>query len=362
MIKPLLFVLGTFTFTFSLAPLVINFLYRWQIREEIRREGPKTHLVKEGTPTMAGILIVVSVAVINFFFNLTRSETYLPIFALMAAGFLGVLEDIFKIHRKSFVIGLFRVLVSNYRSGFYKNPRRSLKILLFPWRVFKETLRALGSRDDVGLKSYQKFLLQLSLGSFLAFWFYGKLGWQVIWLPLFGNVAAGFWYPFIISLLFVFFLNSVGVTDGLDGLAGGLLSLLFAALGLIALVQNQMGLALFCATVVGSLLAFLYFNFYPARVFMGNVGSHSLGSAAVVVSVMLRQELVLLILGGVFLIEMFSVIFQVSSVKLYGRRLFRMAPLHHHFELLGWPETKVTLRFWLVGIICTILGLIASQL
>ena len=362
MVKILIFTLGSFIFTFGLAPLIIGFLYRFQIREEIRRNGPKSHLVKEGTPTMAGLLIVLAVSLINLLFNLSRAETYLPIFALVTAGILGVLEDVFKIHRKSFIVELFRHPSSLRNHVGFSPWGRTRRILLLPWRLFKETFRALGSNDEVGLKSYQKILFQLAIGTFLAFWFYYKLGWETVWLPLLGNVNIGIWYPVLVISIFTFFLNSVGITDGLDGLAGGLLALLFTSLGLIALTQNQIGLALFCATVVGSLLAFLYFNFYPARVFMGNVGSHALGATASVVAMMLHKEIVLLVLGGVFVMELISVILQVSAVKFYKRRVFRMAPIHHHFEILGWPETKVTMRFWLVGAIFSLFGVLISQL
>lgn len=362
MIKVLIFTLGSFFFTFGLAPLVIGLLYRLQIREEIRKEGPKTHLVKEGTPTMAGILVVVSVSLINLLFNLSRAETYLPIFALVTAGVLGIFEDVFKIHRRSFIVGLFRSSVHEYVGGGSSTISQIVGIILTPWCSFKEIFRALGSRDDVGLKSYQKFLLQASIGAFLALWFYYKLGWNTIWLPLLGNINIGPLYPVLIVIIFTVFLNGVAITDGLDGLAGGLLVLLFASLGVIALTQNQIGLALFCATIIGSLLSFLYFNFYPARVFMGNVGSHALGASAAVVAIMLHKELVLFILGGVFMIEILSVLLQVGAVKFYGRRIFKMAPIHHHFELLGWPETKVTMRFWLIGVIFSLTGILFSQL
>lgn len=360
MIKVLIFTIGSFVFTFLLAPFIINILYRFQIREAIRKDGPQSHLVKEGTPTMAGILIIIAVSAVNLFFNLSRAETYLPIFALITAGFLGILEDIFKIHRKSFLINFFRRSVVARSEGSQSLLSKIRSFISSPWRIFKEVFRALGSKDDIGLKSYQKFLFQAAIGTFLALWFYFKLDWNTVWLPLLGDVNIGFLYPVFIVLIFTFFLNSVGVTDGLDGLAGGLLCLLFASLGSVALIQNQIGLAIFCSTVVGSLLAFLYFNFYPARVFMGNVGSHALGATAAVVAMMLHKEFILLIMGGVFVMEMVSVILQVASVKLYGRRVFRMAPIHHHFELSGWPETKVTMRFWLLGTFFSLLGVLLS--
>lgn len=362
MVKILIFTLGSFGFTFLLAPFIINLLYRLKIREEIRQEGPASHLVKEGTPTMAGILIVTAVTLINLVFNLSRSETYLPIFTLVLAGGLGIVEDAFKIYRKSLLTRLLGL--PPWFRDWGRSLRRSRleKIILIPWSGFKEIFRSLGSKDTSGLKSYQKFLLQAGIGVFLALWFYFKLERSSVWMPLIGNQNLSFGYPFLVVFVFTFFLNSVGVTDGLDGLAGGLLSLLFLSLGAIALNQNQLGIALFCASIVGSLLAFLYFNFYPARVFMGNVGAYALGAAASVVAMLLHKEIILFVLGGVFIVELFSVILQVLSVKISKKRIFRMAPLHHHFELLGWPETKVTMRFWLAGIVFSLIGLLVSQL
>lgn len=357
MVKFLIFTLGSFIFTFLLSPVIINLLYRFQIREEIRKDGPKTHLKKEGTPTMAGILIVLSVTTLSLIFNLSRSETYLPIFALVLSGAMGVVEDAFKIYRKSFLMKIFQngTKQTDDYSGKKKNG-------FLPWYYFKEVFRSLGSKDNSGLKSYQKFLYQAGIGIFLAYWFYFKLDWQTFWFPLVGYVNFSFFYPFFVVFIFTFFVNAVGVSDGLDGLAGGLLTILFGSLGLIALFQNQQGLALFCSTVAGALLAFLYFNFYPARVFMGNVGSHSLGAAAVVVSFLLHKEIVLFVLGTVFTIDLLSVIIQVLSVKIYKKRVFLMAPIHHHFELLGWPETKITMRFWLLGFVFSLLGVLLTLL
>lgn len=359
MVKLLIFTLGSFLVSFGLAPFLINLLYKLQIREEIRRSGPPSHLVKQGTPTMAGLIIVFSTVVISLIFNLSRAETYLPIFALVAAGALGLTEDIFKIYYKH----LIRAGLEN------SNPERETRssnkgflvsLLFYPWRLFQKLLSELGSFDSFGLKSYQKYLFQMAIGLFFALWFFVKLGWDSYWMPLLGYVTLGFLYVPITAFLFTLFLNSVAITDGLDGLAGGLLLQLFGVLAVVALFQNQLGLALFCATLVGALAAFLYFNFYPARVFMGNVGSHALGAAAFVVAYMLHKEMLIFLMGGVFTVEIFSDFIQIISKKWRGRKVFLMAPIHHHFELLGWPETKVTLRFWLAGFFFSLLGLILS--
>ncbi len=230
-----------------------------------------------------------------------------------------------------------------------------------PWNFFKDLLQSLGgSASGVGFKTYQKYILQLLIGTFFALWFYFKLGWTTYYLPLLGYVNLGLGYIFLTVFLFTLFLNSVAITDGLDGLAGGLLLELFASLGIIAFFQNQLGLAIFCASLVGTLTAFLYFNFYPARVFMGNVGAQALGAAAFVVGFMLHKELALFVLGGVFVLEVFSDLVQIAHKKSGRGKFFKMAPLHHHFELSGWPETKVTMRFWLAGFIFSLLGLLLS--
>lgn len=360
MVKILLFTLGSFVFSFSLAPLIIWLLYRGQIGEEINRKLPEGHLKKQGTPTMAGILMVFSVALINLLFNLSRSETYLPIFALITAGLLGAVDDVLKIRSKRMIrAASLEPVVSFFKSSDLSTSWRSL--IFVPWNVFREIFRLLGgSSSQIGFKSYQKYLFQLVIGGFFAFWFYFKLGWSTYYLPLLGYVSMGFFFIPLTIFLFTFFLNSVAITDGLDGLAAGLSVLLFGSLGVVAFFQNQLGLAIFCATMVGSLLSFLYFNFYPARVFMGNVGAHALGASAFVVGFMLHKELLLFLLGGVFVVEVFSDLIQVSGKRLGYGKVFKMAPLHHHFELLGWPETKVTLRFWLAGSLFSLLGLLLS--
>ncbi|MCL5004160.1 MAG: hypothetical protein M1352_02730 [Patescibacteria group bacterium] len=359
MVKLLLFALGSFFFSFAWAPVLIKLLYRFQIREEIRRSGPSTHLVKQGTPTMAGLLIVLSAIVISLLFNLSRAETYLPIFALLTAGILGVLEDGSKIYYKSLIReGRDETSVPFYRGfAYYLNLKNFLKL---PWDLFREFFRVLGSYDSIGLRGYQKYLLQILIGLFFAAWFYFKLGWDTYWLPLLGYLPLAVFYIPLTVFLFTLFINSVAITDGLDGLAGGLLAQLFGVLAIVAFFQNQLGLALFCATVVGSLLAFLYFNFYPARVFMGNVGSHALGAAAFVVGCLLHKEVLLFLMGGIFMMEIASDVIQVASKRMGRGKVFLMAPIHHHFELSGWPETKVTMRFWLLGTVFSLLGLLLS--
>jgi phospho-N-acetylmuramoyl-pentapeptide-transferase len=196
----------------------------------------------------------------------------------------------------------------------------------------------------------------------MAYWAYFKLGWDYIWMPFLGNIHIGFLYPIFVFLLFIIVLNSVGFTDGLDGLAGGLAFFSFVTFWAISRSLEYNSLAGFCATFAGALLPFLYFNVFPARIMMGNVGSHVLGATLAVLAVTTHREVAFIIIGLVFLIDGVTSPLQQISVKLTGKRLFRMAPIHHHFEKLGWPETKVTFRFWIFGIFFALLGFFISML
>ncbi len=183
-----------------------------------------------------------------------------------------------------------------------------------------------------------------------------------MWLPLIGFAHIGILYPIFIFFLFIVVLNSVAFTDGIDGLAGGLAFIALCAYWVIAVALGYNSLAGFAATFVGALIPFLYFNVFPARIFMGNVGSHVLGAVLTMLAIIMHRELVVLIVCAVFLFDGFTSPLQQLSVKLTRKRIFRMAPIHHHFEILGWPETKVTIRFWLFGIVFAFLGIFVALL
>ena len=196
----------------------------------------------------------------------------------------------------------------------------------------------------------------------MAYWAYFKLGWDYIWMPFLGNIHIGIFYPVFVFLLFIIIINSVSFTDGLDGLAGGLAFFSFVTFWAISRVLGYNSLAGFCATFVGALLPFLYFNVYPARIMMGNVGSHVLGATLAVLAIATHREVAFILIGMMFLIDGVTSPLQQISVKLTGKRLFRMAPIHHHFEKLGWPEAKVTFRFWIFSIFFALLGFFISLL
>jgi len=355
--EELLYFLMAVVATSVLYPFWINFVYKYHIREEIRRDGPGTHLKKRGTPTMGGLVFILVVSVITFVFNRSRTQTLFPLFVASLAGLFGIIEDFSKIYSKS-SFPLFSFLKKYEQKG----KKSLLNVLLSPWRVFVEFWRVVGSSTEGGFQTYQKFLAQGFIGGFVAVWSYVKLGWDYIWFPLIGNVHIGILYPFFIFVLFIAVLNFVAFTDGLDGLAGGLGVISFGAFWVVSSQLAYNSLSAFCATFLGALLPFLYFNVYPARIFMGNVGSHVLGATMATLAVVLHREVALLFICAVFLFDGFSSPLQQLSVKFTGKRLFRMAPVHHHFEKLGWPETKVTLRFWILGAVFSIFGIFIALL
>jgi phospho-N-acetylmuramoyl-pentapeptide-transferase len=351
----LLFV--TAVLTFLLYPFWIRFVYKFHMGEEIREDGPKTHLAKKGTPTMGGLVFILTVAIITIIFNNSRTQTIFPLFVAALAGLFGLIEDFTKVYKTSKLPSFLR----KHLSIGTKKP--SVLRYINPWYWFKEFWRVVGSKtDSTGLETYEKFLIQAAIGGFVAYWSYVKLGWDYIWFPLLGNVHIGVLYPILIFFLFIGILNFVAFTDGIDGLAGGLGAIALTALWAISALLNYNSLSAFCATFVGALIPFIYFNIPPARIFMGNVGSHVLGATMAVLGVVLHREVALLVVIAVFLADGLSSPLQQLSAKFTGKRLFRMAPIHHHFELLGWPESKVTMRFWLFGVIFAFLGIFIALL
>lgn len=273
---------------------------------------------KRNIPTMAGIIILFTVAVVTFAFNLDRRETWLPLATLLVFGGLGLVDDISNV----------------FLRGVYK-----------------------------GLTAKTQTVALIVLSALAAWWFYFKLGYQNISIP-FGPDLWLSWILYIPFFILVVFSTSkaVSITDGLDGLAGGLLSTAFGAFGLMAFLQGNTKIAMFCATVVGVMLAYTWFNIYPARFFMGQTGSVSLGAVLGIIAMLSNAVFVLPIIGFVFVVEAGSSLIQVFSKKVFKRKIFLSAPIHHHFEAIGWPETKVTMRFWIIGQVMAMLGVIVAAL
>ena len=267
-------------------------------------------------PTMAGVVFVIAVALVTLVANLNRAETWLPLAAFAGAGALGLIDDIINIRGSGLGVA--------------------------------------------GLSTKLKFLLMVLIASIGGWWFYAKLDVSSIHLPISGStLELGLLIIPLFVLVVVATANAVNITDGLDGLAGGLVAIAFAIYGVIAFFEGRFGIAGFCLTIVGALLSYTWFNIHPARFFMGDVGSFALGTALGVVAMLTDTVLILPIIGIVFVAEAGSVILQVASKKLRsGKKLFKIAPIHHHFEAIGWPETKVTMRFWIIGQVAAFIGLI----
>jgi phospho-N-acetylmuramoyl-pentapeptide-transferase len=351
----------TFVLTFVLYPFWINFLYKFSIGEVSR-----VHEHKVGIPTMGGFIFVLTVSITTFLFNRSRTQTLLPLFVASTMGLLGLIEDFSKVYRKSGLTNFFDTYFGWFAKLFrFKLPSADVSKkpwFLRPWYAFREFSRVVGSSSGTGLETYHKFVIQGFIGAFMAVWVYFKLGWDYIWLPLVGNIHIGFLYPIFVFLLFIVVLNAVAFTDGLDGLAGGLSIIAFLVFWAISRSLGYNSLAGFCASFVGALLPFLYFNVFPARIMMGNVGSHALGAVLASLAVLTHREFAFLFIGLVFLVDGLTSPLQQYSVKLTKKRLFRMAPIHHHFEKLDWPETKVTLRFWIIGACFALFGLFIALL
>lgn len=329
----------SFVLAFLLTPLWTRYLYKWRLGKQIRNEGApifqQMHEKKAGTPTMGGLLIWLTVLILAVIFwglnklgidsivgkmnFLSRGQTFLPLGALVAWAIVGLADDL---------MGVFKI----------------------------------GSKGG-GLKMRHRLIIYTIIAAFGAWWFYSKLAWSTIHIPFVGNFDIGIWYVLIFIFILVATSHSANITDGLDGLAGGTLLTAFGAYGIIAYAQGHYDLAAFCGVIIGALLAFLWFNIYPARFFMGDTGSMSLGVTLGIIAMLTNQFLLLPLIGFILVIESGSVIIQVVSKKLRGgKKIFLSAPIHHHFEAKGWPETKVTMRFWIISWVMATLGLIIAFL
>lgn len=327
----------SFGLAMALTPGVIWFLDRFKLGKRIRTDDiapimSKMHAGKSGTPTMGGILVWGTVLIMAFAFSLaanllrvepwltlnflSRAETLLPIGALFASAIVGLVDD-------------------------YLN------------------VRQIGPHGG-GLRMRHRLLSYLGIAAVGAWWFYVKLGWTILSVPFIGPVEVGAWIIPIFILIIVATSFSVNETDGLDGLAGGSLATAFAAFGAIAFFQGKYDLAAFCAVITGALLAFLWFNIYPARFFMGDTGSMPLGVVLGIVAMLTGAELLLPVIGFVFVLESASVIIQVASKKIRGKKVFLSAPIHHHFEAKGWPEPRIVMRFWVIAAVSAVLGLVIA--
>jgi phospho-N-acetylmuramoyl-pentapeptide-transferase len=307
----------------ALTPVYTYFAFKLKLWKQIRdtaTTGEKATVFarlhaakhKRNIPTMAGIVTVIAISAVTLLTNWSRNQTYLLVFGLISAGSIGLIDDIINIR---------------------------------------------GSGKGVaGLRSTIKFLLIMVIAVIGALYFYYRLKYSLIHIPAVGDFEIGILYIPLFVLVIVSTSNAVNITDGLDGLSGGLLAASFGAFGIIALAQGNIGIAGFCLATVGAVLAYTWFNIFPARFFMGDIGSFALGTALGVVAMLTNSVFVLPIIGFVFVMEAGSSLVQIISKKLFKRKIFISAPLHHHLEAIGWPETKVTMRLWIIGAVCAGLG------
>lgn len=344
---------------FFWSPFLIYLLNKYNIRKT-----PKVELAaidsrknKDNTPIMGGLLVIVTVAVMSYLFNWSRSFTWVPIGVMILSAVLGGVDDllnIFGAERRSRKLTHILTLIKVHRD--FK--MRVWYILTIPWTIFKRTSVWLGSRPGKGVHVHEKLALQFVAGAITAWWVYTKLGpaWHYIYLPFGWNIYAGGWIIPIIIFIVMFTANAVNIADGMDGLAGGMLISTFSALTLMSWINGFGEIAVLNAITVGALVAYTYFNIKPARFMMGDVGSLGLGALFAVNTLAIGEIGSMFFFGFLFYIEAISVVIQVLSRYILGRRLFKMAPLHHHFELVGWSEEKTIMRFWIVHFIFVVFG------
>ncbi len=327
----------SFAVAMILTPLLTYFLFKYKVGKQIRADGDTPvftalHKKKAGTPTMGGLLIWVVVAVLAVLFwllsgfvgnplfesvnFLDRAQTFLPLGILILAGLVGAIDDI---------MGVLRI----------------------------------GPKGG-GLRIGDRILLYIFVAVIGAYWFYFKLGWDMIHIPAIGDFYIGVWYIPLFILVIVATSFSLNETDGLDGLAGGVILPAFGVFGAIAFAQGKVELAMFCAAIIGTLLAFLWFNVHPARFYMGDTGSMALGVTLGTIAMLTNSFLILPFVCFILVVESLSVIIQLASKKFRHKKIFLSSPIHHHFEALGWPESKVTMRFWIIAWVMAAIGLVVG--
>jgi len=332
-VRSALAIVTSFLVAMLIGDLVIRGLRKLKIAQYIREEGPASHQIKTGTPTMGGVIIVICILVSMIFWGGMNRYTLWVTFTFVGMGVIGFIDDYLK----------------------------------------------LSKRHNTGLTARAKFLSQVLVAlAVVLFMYFNRGGFPYLtslYMPFLDRPFIqdlGIWFVPFGVIVIVGFTNAINISDGLDGLASGLVVLAAAAFAVICYVSGHIKFAdylnipylrgageitVFLMALVGAGIGFLWFNAYPARVFMGDVGALSLGGALGVISLVTKKELLLVIIGGVFVLEILSVVIQVFSYKLFKRRVFKMSPLHHHFELQGWSEPQVVIRFWIIGIIFTVIGL-----
>ena len=344
---------------FLWAPLLTHFLYKHKIikGQKIELAGVNTDAAKHTTPIMGGLLIIITVAVLTMGFNWDRRFTWVPIGVMLFSALLGGFDDLMNIfgkERRSRKLSHIMTLIRVHKDW----KKRVWYVLTFPWAIFKRTSVWIGSRPGKGVHVHEKLLLQFIAGAVSAWWIYTKLGesWHYAVIPFIGNVNFGWTIIPIIIFIVMFTANAVNIADGMDGLAGGMLIITFAALTFLSWIGGFEQIAVLNAVTMGALITYTYFNIKPARFQSGDVGSLGLGALMAINALVIGKIGSIFFLGFLFYIEAITVVIQVGGRYFLGRRIFRMAPIHHHFELKGWSEEKTVLRFWIIHLAFVIFG------
>ena len=343
---------------FLWAPLLIKFLRKFNITRRSEFDSTLNIKTKTGTPIMGGLLVIVTVAIITMLFNWERSYTWVPIGVMLLAALLGGVDDILNLYghkRRNRKISQILKLIKVHKDW----KKRLWLTVTLPWSAFKRTSLWLGSHPGKGVHVHEKLLLQFAAGAITAWWIYVKLGehWQEVHIPFDGIVNIGFWIVPLIIFFVMFTANAVNIADGMDGLAGGSLIITFSVLTILSWLSGYHEITLLNATTTGALIAYTYFNIKPARFQMGDVGSLGLGALLAINTIVINNMLLLPFLAFIFYVEATTVIIQVFGRHILGRRIFKMAPIHHHFELRGWSEEKTVMRFWIIHAAVVLLGL-----
>lgn len=327
LVKLFALAVGGFSLAMLLTPVYTYAAYRYRFWKKQRTTSTtgealqiftKLHETKfkRNIPTMAGLIALIAVTFITLLVNLDREQTWLPLAAFVGGALVGLVDDMINLRGNGLGVA--------------------------------------------GLRSSVKFILITLISAIGAWFFYTKLGYTDIHVPFVGALEVGWLIIPLFILVVVSTSNAVNISDGLDGLAGGLLATAFGVFGVIALLQGNFGIAGFCFTIIGVLMSYIWFNIHPARFFMGDVGSFAFGMALGVVAMLTDSLFLLPIIGFVFVLEGGSSLIQIISKKFFHRKVFLSAPIHHHLEAMGWPETKVTMRFWIIGQVVGFIGLLLA--
>ncbi|MBI1888842.1 MAG: hypothetical protein HYS15_02830 [Candidatus Spechtbacteria bacterium] len=359
-LKSFYFFSGAFLITVLFSPCLIALLKKFGIVRKDERDFSSliaTRKEKVGTPIFGGIIIVGVITILTLLYNWHRETTFVPLGVLWLAAILGGADDLLNIfytkERHPRTLGRIARLIRVHKNI----GKRMWYAVSFPWQAYKRFFYLLGSHPGSGVQAHEKIIIQFAIGAIVAWWLSFKLNWTEVWIPWFGHVDFGFWIIPIIVFLVICMANAVNITDGIDGLSAGTLLISYSAFFLIALEQKSLHISLLTATVVGALGGYLLFNIKPAKYQMGDVGSLGMGVLLATIAFALDRPILLPIIGMVFIAEILSVVLQTVWKVMFGKRLFKMAPLHHHFEIAGKEESSIVMYAWTFAALFAIFGI-----